>query len=82
MRTCKSHCCFHGLAETIPETFLLFFVIRDLLKELALRFLKESSQRHFVRRRAAAKTSSAGMSVASPRSYLVMRDAISASHAA
>ena len=40
---------------------------------------KEASPLHFVRRRAAANTSSAGISVASPRSYLAMRDAISAS---
>ena len=82
MRRRKSGCRFDGLAEPISEALLVFLVVGDLFEELILRFLKEANRCHFVRRRAAAKTSSAGISLASPRSYFAMRDAISASQAA
>lgn len=66
----------------VAEALLMLLGVRNLFEELVLRFLEEANRCHCVRRRAAAKTSSAGMSLASPRSYFVMRLVISASHAA
>ena len=54
---CERGCRFYGIAEAVPEAFLLFLVVGDLLKELVLCFQKEAGRLHLVRRRAAAKTS-------------------------
>ena len=78
----QSGCRFDSFAKAVAKPFLMLLVVGNLFEELVLRFLKEANGLHWVRRRAAAKTSSAGMSLASPRSYFAMRLAISASHAA
>ena len=82
MRGCKSGCRLDGLAKPSAKALMVFLVVRNLFEELVLRFLEEANRFHCVRRRAAAKTSSAGISLASPRSYFAIRSAISASHAA
>ena len=53
-----------------------------LLEKLVLGIFKEADKPHRIRRLAAANTSSAGINLTSPRSYLAMRSAISASQAA
>ena len=78
-RQCRSS--LDSLAKPLAQTLLALLVVGDLFKELFLRLFKEAYRFHRVRRRAAAKTSSAGMSLASPRSYLAIREAISLSQA-
>lgn len=68
MRGRKDRCRFNGLAEPLSESLLLLVVVRNLFEEFILCFLEEAHRLHRARRRAAAKTSSAGMSLASPRS--------------
>ena len=79
---CKGGRCFYCLPEAFAETLLAFFAVDNLVEKLFLRLFKKPYWFHWVRRLAAAKTSSAGMSFAAPRSYLVIRDAISVSQAA